>query len=77
MGDMLTYAKGLKLRGKIGAAFGSFGWSPKGVKMLNEAMEDMRWEIGHEGLSMQYVPDSSAVAECQAFGAEIAKKIKS
>lgn len=76
MGDMLTYAKGLKLRGKIGAAFGSFGWSPKGVKMLNEAMEEMRWEIVHEGLSMQYVPDDSAVAECQAFGAEIAKKIK-
>jgi flavorubredoxin len=27
LADFLTYMKGLKPKGKIGAAFGSYGWS--------------------------------------------------
>jgi flavorubredoxin len=41
MAGFLMYMRGLKPTNKIGAAFGSFGWSGEGVKLMNAAMEDM------------------------------------
>ncbi|MBW1609560.1 MAG: FprA family A-type flavoprotein, partial [Deltaproteobacteria bacterium] len=41
--DFLTYMKGLKPINKIGAAFGSYGWSGEAVKMINSALEDMKF----------------------------------
>ncbi len=35
LADFLTYMKGLKPLNKIGAAFGSYGWSGEAVKMIN------------------------------------------
>ena len=39
--DLLCYLKGLKPKNKIGAAFGSYGWSGEAVKLIeNELTED-------------------------------------
>jgi len=35
MADLLSYMKGLKPRNKIGAAFGSYGWSGEAVKLIS------------------------------------------
>ena len=45
LSDFLTYMKGLKPLNKIGAAFGSYGWSGEAVKMLNKELEAMKFEI--------------------------------
>ncbi|MBU1741636.1 MAG: flavodoxin domain-containing protein, partial [Proteobacteria bacterium] len=37
--DVLTYIKGLKPAGRIGAAFGSYGWSGEAVKHIEAQME--------------------------------------
>jgi flavorubredoxin len=43
LADMLCYMKGLKPSGKIGAAFGSYGWSGEAVKLINGELEAIRW----------------------------------
>lgn len=76
MGDFLTYIKGLKPGNKIGAAFGSFGWSGEAVKIMNQALEDMKIEIVDEGIKTQFVPDDAALDACLALGRKIGKAVR-
>jgi flavorubredoxin len=74
--DVLTYLKGLKPKNLIGAAFGSYGWSGEGAKLVNEALVDMDVEIAHDPLRVNYVPDGQAFEACRELGASVAKRLK-
>lgn len=76
MGDFLTYLKGLRPKGKVGAAFGSFGWSGEAVKHLNEAMEGMEIKVLDPGLKVKNVPTDDDFAKCKELGAKIAAAVK-
>jgi len=76
MGDLLTYMKGLRPGNKIGAAFGSYGWSDKGVKTLIEAMTELKFRIIGEGISSKYVPAEDNLKKCFEYGVEIGKAVK-
>jgi hypothetical protein len=54
--DMLTYMKGLKPQNKIGAAFGSYGWSGEAPKQLSEFLQAAKVEIVAEPLRIKNVP---------------------
>ncbi len=75
MADVLTYMKGLRPRKKIGAAFGSFGWSGESVKILNGFLADMQCEIIEPGVKVKNVPDKDALQECFALGVKVGKAI--
>jgi flavorubredoxin len=74
--DVMTYIKGLKPQNKIGAAFGSFGWSGEAVKILNNELETMNIDIVDKGLKVQYVPSEADLEDCFDFGVKIAKNLK-
>jgi len=71
MADFITYLKGLRPKGKIGAAFGSFGWSGEAVKHLNAAMEAMEISLVDEGLRVKNVPKDEDFAKCKELGKKI------
>ncbi len=71
--DVLTYIKGLKPKNKIGAAFGSYGWSGEAVRLINTELEAMKFDIIDAGLKLQYVPDGDGVKACYEFGRNIAR----
>jgi len=73
--DFLTYMKGLKPINKIGAAFGSYGWSGEAVKMINSTLEEMKFDIIDPGVRLQYVPDKAGLNACFEFGKKIGKTI--
>ena len=73
--DMLTYMKGLKPQNKIGAAFGSYGWSGESVKYVTQELEAMKFDIPVKGLRVQYVPGEDAIGQCVDFGREIGKAV--
>jgi len=73
--DFLTYMKGLKPINKIGAAFGSYGWSGEAVKMINSALESMKFDIIDPGVRLQYVPDKEGLNACFELGKKIGKAI--
>ena len=75
LADFLTYMKGLKPLNKIGAAFGSYGWSGEAVKMINNELEAMKFDIVDPGLRIQYVPDPQALEDCYAFGRKIGQSV--
>ena len=69
--DFLTYMKGLKPLNKVGAAFGSFGWSGEAAKLVTKELEAMKFDIIDPGVRIQYVPDDKSLDACR----ELAKKI--
>jgi flavorubredoxin len=74
--DFLTYMKGLKPKNKIGAAFGSYGWSGESVNLITQELEAMKFHIIDPGIKIQYVPDQDGKKACLEFGRKIGKVIK-
>lgn len=75
MAGFLMYMRGLKPTKKIGASFGSFGWSGEAVGLMNNALEEMKIEVIEDGLRLKYVPDSDKLDECVAMGRRIGQKL--
>jgi len=75
--DFLTYMKGLKPQNKIGAAFGSYGWSGEAVKLINKELEAMNFDLIDPGVRIQYLPDQSGKEACFELGRKIGKAINS
>ena len=73
--DVLTYIKGLKPQNKIGAAFGSYGWSGEAVKLINKELEEMKFEVIDPGLKIQYVPDEKGIEACYELGKKNAQAL--
>jgi len=76
LADILTYMKGLKPLHKIGAAFGSYGWSGEAVKMITKELEAMKFEIIDPGLRVQYVPDKEALEACYELGRKVGRAVR-
>jgi flavorubredoxin len=73
--DFLTYMKGLKPINKVGAAFGSYGWSGEAVKLINKELEEMKFNVVDPGLRIHYVPDEKGVEACHELGKTIAQAL--
>jgi flavorubredoxin len=75
MAGLLMYMRGLKPTNKLGASFGSYGWSGEAVNLMNRALEDMKIEVIEDGLRKKYVPDTDALEECVEMGRRIGKRV--
>ncbi len=73
--DVLTYIKGLRPQNKIGAAFGSFGWSGESVAKINEYLTAMKVELIHPGLKLKYIPGKEDLEQCFEMGKTIGEKL--
>ncbi|MCB2183503.1 MAG: flavodoxin domain-containing protein [Desulfobulbaceae bacterium] len=76
MADLLTYLKGLRPKQKVGAAFGSFGWSGEAVKHMNGYMEDMGINIIDPGIKVKYVPTHENYQTCFDLGIKVGQAVK-
>ena len=75
MAGFLMYMRGLRPTNKIGAAFGSYGWSGESVKLMNKAMGEMKLTMVHEGLKVQYVPEHTHLKECVELGQTVGQAL--
>ena len=73
--DLLAYMKGLKPQNKIGAAFGSYGWSGEATKLITQELEEMKFKVIDSPLKVQYIPDQKALETCRALGKKIADEL--
>ena len=74
--DVLTYLKGLKPKGLVGASFGSFGWSGEAPKKIRAMLEEMKVEIIDEPLRSRYVPGAESLQQCYDLGVKVAERVK-
>jgi len=72
----LCYLKGLKPKGKLGAAFGSHGWAGGALKAIEQELGQAGIEVVDCGLSFKFVPDKDEINKCVDFGKTIASRVK-
>ncbi len=66
--------KGLKFKNKKAAAFGCYGWSGEGTKVISESMKNAGFElIDEEGLRNAWNPTEKAKEDAVNYGMKIAK----
>ena len=68
--------KGVNLKGKVGGAFGSYGWSGEAPKLLLEIMKNkFEMQVIEPPLLARYVPDGTMLDKCRAFGKQASETL--
>ena len=74
LADFLVYMKGLKPLNKIGAAFGSYGWSGEAPKYLLEIIKNkFEMQVVEPPLLAKYVPDENMLGKCRDLGKRVSE----
>ncbi|MGD0070618.1 MAG: flavodoxin domain-containing protein [Candidatus Bathyarchaeia archaeon] len=69
-------AKGISLKGKIGATFGSYGWSGEAPKNILEIMKNkFEMLVVEPPLLVNYVPDQKMLSACRDLGKRISESL--
>ena len=69
--------KNVSLKGKVGAAFGSYGWSGEAPKLVLEILKN-KFEMTNSEppLLVNYSPDPLALEKCFALGKRVAEALR-
>jgi flavorubredoxin len=68
--------KGISLKGKVGAAFGSYGWSGEAPKLLLEIMKNrFEMRVTEPPLLAKYVPNEKMLGMCRDFGKRVSETL--
>lgn len=73
---ILADIKGLEFKNKIGAAFGSYGWSGEGVKLIEQHLADSGIQVVAPGVRAKWQPTGAELAACRELGAKVAAALK-
>lgn len=74
--DLLSSLGTIRVKGKLGAAFGSFGWSGEAPKLLAERMKNLGFKLPQEPLRVRLVPSEGDLAQSRQFGKDLARAMK-
>ena len=71
-------AKGINLKGKVGAAFGSYGWTGEAPKLVVEIMKfKFEMQVTEPPLLARYLPDQKTLNDCRDLGKRVTEKLMS
>ena len=73
---ILQDLKGLRFKNKIGAAFGTYGWSGEGVKVMEQHLKDSGFDVPTEGIRFKWHPSAENLVACREFGGRIAEQTR-
>ena len=68
--------QGISLKGKVGAVFGSYGWSGEAPKQILEIMKNkFEMQVVEPPLLAKYVPDEKMVSACMELGKKVSENL--
>lgn len=73
--DLLSSLVVVNLNGKIGGAFGSYGWSGEAVQMIEDRMAGLKMHIPKKGIRVKLIPTEDELKDCREFGRSIAEAL--
>jgi flavorubredoxin len=74
--NLLSLINPIRDKGKIGASFGSFGWSGEAVKIIDSNLRSLKLEVPFEGLIEKFYPHSEKALQLAEFGSKLGEIIK-
>ena len=73
--DLLSSLTMIDVKGKIGAAFGSYGWSGEAVRMIEDRLRGLKLRVPKPGPRIKLIQTSGEIDECRAFGRELGEEL--
>jgi len=73
--DLLSSLAVVNLKGKLGGAFGSYGWSGEAVRMIEDRMRGLKMRIPVDGMRVKLIPTEEELRQCHEFGRKIAETL--
>ena len=64
------------VKGKTGAAFGSYGWSGEAPGLIAEKLREIGMKVIDPVLRVQYKPEEKDLEESKRLGKDLAEKVK-
>jgi len=74
---ILEDIRGLRYKNKIGAAFGSYGWSGEAVKLIEDHLSSCGISLAAEGVKAKWQPTADDLNACREMGRKVADAILS
>jgi NADH oxidase (H2O-forming) len=72
---MFAVISPIRDKGKIGGAFGSYGWSGEATKLINSSLENLKLNVLGEGVFIKFTPHDDEFEQCFKYGKEIGEKV--
>jgi len=69
--DLLSSFVKINVKGKVGAAFGSYGWSGEAVRMMEDRMRGLKMRVPVGGLRVKLIPCEKELTACHDFGRDV------
>ena len=75
MKRLLSGLSDVPLKGKVGAAFGSYGWSGEAPGIMARALRDQGVRVIGEALRVRRTPGASDLTRCRDLGRVVAESV--
>lgn len=72
---LLSHLATLNLKGKVGASFGSYGWSGEAPKLIAERLKGLKFKVEEEPFRVNLVPTAEDLKAAEEFGRRIARAL--
>jgi len=73
--DLLSSLTVIDMKGKLGAAFGSFGWSGEAVRMIEDRLRGLKLRVPLQGVRVKLIPTPEEIEECRQFGRSLGEEL--
>ncbi len=70
--DLLSSLATVNVSGKLGIAFGSYGWSGEAVSLIEDRLRGLKLRVPLTGLRLKLSPDEAELAQCRQLGESLA-----
>jgi NADH oxidase (H2O-forming) len=74
--DLLSSLGIIRVKGKLGTAFGSYGWSGEAPKFIAQRLKDLGFKVQQDPLRIRLVPSESELEQSKEFGRQFADSLR-
>jgi len=71
--DLLSSLAVVNVKDKLGAAFGSYGWTGEAVNMLEDRLRGLKLRVPVTGVRVKLIPTEEELQSCRVFGRQLAE----
>jgi flavorubredoxin len=73
--DLLSSLAVIKVRDKLGAAFGSYGWSGEAINMIEDRLRGLKLRVPIKGVRARLIPTQEELELCRDLGVQLAQHL--
>jgi flavorubredoxin len=73
--DLLSSLAMIKVSDKLGAAFGSYGWSGEAINMIEDRLRGLKLRVPIKGVRARLIPTDEELGNCRDLGKQLAQHL--